>query len=502
MRSIWAVARATFIECLRTRIAMVFLVLLAVCVLGMAMTLEGDGTLKGRIQTFLSYSVSTTQILLGLVTVFLTTSILTSDMRRKTIFTVASKPLHRWQYVSGRWLGIVLLNAALLTVSVASIYGLAHWLRGLPTQLEAKHAAGLGRPNEPDMDRLGVDNEVFTARERRSSDPLDVEAAVNARMEQLVKERGLDAILRGYVFQQLQEEMASRRELGELDEREVQRLLQDSSFREKTLSNLRIRLRGEELGRIYLVQPGQSTRMTFSGLSEAAKRGEPLQMQYELYPMQTVSSSTLQTLWVLVNPKTGDEVYYPRTDSTNSASSLMVPSGIISDDGHVVLYYVNNTNLQDEPVAVKIKPEDIRLMYRTGGFEDNLLRSTGLILLRLSFLAAAGVLFGTCLSFPVACLTCLLVFGLGAASAFVVEATQLHGGGTLFERFCEAMAWVAFKLIPTFGNTSPVDPLVDGTLISLNTLGWALAGTGGRTVLALALGCLIFWRRELARVQV
>lgn len=58
-------------------------------------------------------------------------------------------------------------------------------------------------------------------------------------------------------------------------------------------------------------------------------------------------------------------------------------------------------------------------------------------------------------------------------------------------------------VLPDFALTSPGDRLVDGMYIS-----WADLGAAGvltlaiRAVLALALACLIFHKRELAHVQV
>lgn len=129
MRNIWAVTRKTFLQCARTRIIVVFGILLVICVLGAGFKMTGDGTLKGRIQTFLAYSTSLTQLLLCLVTIFLTTNIVTGDIRHKYIFTVASKPLARWQYVLGRWCGVVLLNMLLLAAAMGAIYFLAQHLR-------------------------------------------------------------------------------------------------------------------------------------------------------------------------------------------------------------------------------------------------------------------------------------------------------------------------------------------------------------------------------------
>ena len=58
-------------------------------------------------------------------------------------------------------------------------------------------------------------------------------------------------------------------------------------------------------------------------------------------------------------------------------------------------------------------------------------------------------------------------------------------------------------LLPDFASTWPTDSLVDGLYISWSSLGETASLTVGlRALAALALGCFIFRRRELARVQV
>ena len=114
MGSIWTVARQTFSQCLRTKVAAVFTVLLVASLAVLPSVMVGDGTLAGRIRTFLDYSFSVVSALLSLVVIFLAVGLVSGDVRDKHVFIVCVKPLGRWQYVLGRWLGIVLLSSMLL----------------------------------------------------------------------------------------------------------------------------------------------------------------------------------------------------------------------------------------------------------------------------------------------------------------------------------------------------------------------------------------------------
>jgi len=116
------------------------------------------------------------------------------------------------------------------------------------------------------------------------------------------------------------------------------------------------------------------------------------------------------------------------------------------------------------------------------------------------------VLLGAFLSFPVACLTGLIVLLLGMMGNFVTEATTLHAFGQpgAMDYVSHYLRRGAFFLLPNLPITSsPAAQLRSGTLIAWRAVGAeALTGTLIRAVVALALGSLIFRRRELARVQV
>ena len=67
MNSIWAVAKNTIKQALRMKIALVFIILLLVLLPVIGISVTGDETIKGRLQTFISYSLSLTSLLLSLL---------------------------------------------------------------------------------------------------------------------------------------------------------------------------------------------------------------------------------------------------------------------------------------------------------------------------------------------------------------------------------------------------------------------------------------------------
>jgi len=504
MRRVWAVARETYLECLRTRVMMVFTGLLAVCLVGMGLSVGGDGTLKGRIQTFLAYGTGLTQLLLSLLTIFLATRVVAQDIRSKTIFTVAAKPLPRWQYVLGRWAGVALLDALLLGVATVSIYGLAQYLRATPTMVEKAKASNQAAEDAPDADRRSVESEVFTARAEHRAEPFQVGDQIEQRMQQLRRENDLEELIRNRIGIEIKSEQKRRGLEAPVEEQDIQRRLADTRTRDRIVRQIEAEMRKRIIEERQLIRPGKALKLTFTGLDPPRGREEPIQIRYRLRPLNIPESRTVKSWWRLYNPETGLEKFLPHEDSAESVSSFTFSPDFVTSEGGLTVFYVNPLD-PAWPTTVKLRPEEATVLYRVGSFEGNLARGAVLILLRLMFLAAVGVLLGVFLSFPVACLVCLIIFGVGALSGFVLDATRFlpNQTPTAMDYFSHYVARIVFFFLPSFARTSPTDSLVLGKHIPWSLLGMeATAGTGLRIVLSLAIGWLIFRRREVAKVQV
>jgi ABC-type transport system involved in multi-copper enzyme maturation permease subunit len=132
MRSIWAVAKNTVKQALRMKIAVVFIILLLVLLPVIGITTTGDETLKGRLQTFVSYGLSLTGLLLCLLTIIVSVYTVTSDIKYRQIYTVITKPIRRFQFLLGKLLGIILLDVALLVLFSSFIYIFAMYMPNGP----------------------------------------------------------------------------------------------------------------------------------------------------------------------------------------------------------------------------------------------------------------------------------------------------------------------------------------------------------------------------------
>ncbi|MCD6378647.1 MAG: hypothetical protein J7L99_07350 [Planctomycetes bacterium] len=226
------------------------------------------------------------------------------------------------------------------------------------------------------------------------------------------------------------------------------------------------------------------------------------------------------SIWQVKNPKTGHYEIIPRTDLPDTTSSFMISPQVVSDEGKTIICFIN-ASTDKEKTIIQLKPQEAKLYQHIGSFEGNIFRAGLVILSRLIFLAAAGVLFGVFLSFPITCLACLMVFSLGMMSAFLFDATRIVPAASpgAFDYFSHYLVRGIFIFIPTFSGTSAVDALVDGVYIPWGNLlkeyaviitpsgpnnglwsglGFKIeTGTGFRAILSLIIGWLIFRRREL-----
>ena len=149
-----------------------------------------------------------------------------------------------------------------------------------------------------------------------------------------------------------------------------------------------------------------------------------------------------------------------------------------------------------------ILPDDIVILYRVGGFSANYVRGLMLLMLQLAYLSAMAVFAASFLTFPVACLLTFSLLPFSVGGQFLRDAVNPDFLPTALT----SSYWIVKVMtvvLPDFLETSPGRWLVEGMAIPWSFVGkTALLTLGARTIPLLMVSCLIFWRRELAKVQV
>ncbi|HSY42910.1 MAG TPA: ABC transporter permease, partial [Candidatus Acidoferrum sp.] len=157
MQKILAIAWLTWKAALRFRLFAVIAALLVLAVVGLPLMVKDDGTAAGFTQIILTYTLSAVTVLLGISTLWLSCGSLARDIEECQIQVIATKPIARWQIWLGKWFGIGSLNAVLLLLAGACIYGLLEWRASrLPaaeqTQLRQQVLIARGSAREQNYD--------------------------------------------------------------------------------------------------------------------------------------------------------------------------------------------------------------------------------------------------------------------------------------------------------------------------------------------------------------
>lgn len=104
MMIIWTLALNTFREAVRDRVlhSILFFAVVTVC----ASLLLKDVTLGDQEKLVRSIAEGGIDVFASLIAMFLGISIIWKELDKKTVYTILSKPMPRWQFVLGKYLGL------------------------------------------------------------------------------------------------------------------------------------------------------------------------------------------------------------------------------------------------------------------------------------------------------------------------------------------------------------------------------------------------------------
>ncbi len=457
MYSIWAVATNTIRQALRLKIAAIFIVLLIVLLPVLGFTATGDGTIKGKLQTFVSYGLSLTTLLLCLLTIITSVYSVTSDIQQKQIYTVLTKPIRRFQLLLGKLLGVILLDIIMLTLFAAIIYTITIYM------------PKFSRLTDDELTRLN--NEFFTARASLTPAEPDVSQEVLDTYKQLEKGGLLGELFLNLSRDEIIAQLTSRKKL------------------EKRAAAV-----GQELlWEFHNVRPADQNENLFIRFKYDVSVNPPDLQVYS----QWLAGDYRQ---VKYGTKIETPIYsFERKDVIRTSREIQVPADAVAQDGYLAIGFIN-VPLNDTVVIFPLE-DGLEVLYKADTFTANFLRANILILARLIFLASLGILASTFLSFPVAILLCLVFFFTASFSGFVLESFDFLSEGLSGVYSYTLKPIIGF--LPQFDKFSPTKFLIPGRLLSWSAMAQVAAPMACiKAPLLLLLGLLIFSYREIAKVIV
>ena len=450
MRGIWAVAKNTIKQALRMKIAVVFIILLLVLLPVLGITTTGDDTLKGRLQTFVSYGLSLTSLLLCLLTIFVTVYTVTSDIKYRQIYTVVTKPIRRFQLLLGKLLGVMILDIVLLVLFSALIYTFAVYM---PKIFKAT-----------DEELIQVNNEFYTARAALDIPEVDVTGEVKERYEKLERLKRLPDLPREEILAELTKQA-------------------------------QLEKRAADVGGVLIWEFDNVKPLT---------RSMFIKFKYDV----AVNPPDMQVYgrWYAGDPqyvKYGQKPPTPFYDnilkhSIQTFHEIEFPADVVPENGHLAIAFMN---VSLNRTSITFPPGALAILYKADTFTANFIRAVLLILFRLVFLACLSVLASTFVSMPVAILLCLVLFSTATISGFVIESfDSLSANMSMFYSY--TIKWI-IRLLPQFDKFNPTKFLIQARLLSWSVLAQcAVFMVFIKSSILLLLAFFIFSYREIAKIIV
>lgn len=436
MTRILAIARLAIAGAVRSRVVVSLLGLLLLSLIGLPLTIRSDGTVTGHIYILLSYSLGAVTAILSVATLWAGSAAIAVEIADRQAQLLLTKPVHRLQVWLGKWLGLVALNAVLLGLAGAVVYGMLRWTtRGL----SGDEAARLRQT-------------VLVARSSVAPLTDEVDAVTDRNLGQLVAGGQLP---------------------GDAD-----------------LHAARASLRQGLLRSFFSVGPGQSRTWRFPSAAAAAD-AQPALLRYR-FSASSIGPVRVTGRWSFrhADGNTFFETEQPAT--SEQPGSLVLPP----DSRAGGMLQVTFAHQPEEGVTLFFDPEDgIRWEPYATSFEVNYLRALFLVWLRLAFLAALGIATGALFSTPVALFTAfalllLMQFGgyadelaqrkvLFPETAVVAHAGHSHsvvheGEPRLIDHAFHWLFRAMALVLRPLDEENPLEALAGGRVLPLSSLVYAL----------------------------
>ncbi len=450
------------------KIVLVFVFILLLIVVGLPFTIKGDGSLTGAVQSFMTYSLSAAGFLLGILTIFLSRS-LSDELVNQQIFLIVTKPIARWQFLLGKWVGMTALNLSFLTFVGVATYGMVQYIIH----------------NHPPIDEVFDENELNN--------------------QVLVARHVNYAVLPDFT---------------KPAEREYQRNVEDGRYDNVPDFNEtaeRAKLARKYDARWRVIPPSDVRDFNFTNVLCDRSPDHRVQLRYKTVVAGYPPDEVYRALWVFGDPSKDVKIYRSMVrHAINRYQTISIPADAVAPDHTLRARLYNENPFPGEEKFASVlevrKPNEVELLFTVGTFHWNMVRLLILIACKLMFLAAVALLMASVFSFPVACLASFTVYTLAGIRSFLEESLgfMTKEYASIFDSFNDFFAQSVMHLysmiqwvVPDFGHYNAIEDFVNGRNVSLV---WVLQGISElvllKTTVVLALAILLFYRREVADVSV
>lgn len=457
MAALIAVVKQTIRASLRSRIFHVLFALILLAVIGLPLTVAGDGTAMGQLQICLTYSLGVVTALISTATLWLGCSMLSREIEAYNMHLVLTKATPPWKVWLGKFLGVFLMNALLLLVGASIVLALVLW------RVET------GRFPKNELAKLK--NEALVGRRSFSPDRPDFKALTHAEYNKRLGKGTLDknhdkTMVLGEILRQVK---ANSTEVGA-----------GTPPREFVFRNVRL-----------------------------SSPDEAINLRYRFYAGSTAHSSQhpMQGVWGVKDPTdpNGERVaVLPQKVLSGLFHEITVPGSFVDPEGTVLVSYYNDDPKKDS--AIFQIADGPTLLVRVTGFVANYSRAMLLAVFQIAFLAALGCTVGAAFSTPVAAFVGVMYLAIGMIVQSAIDAPLRDDFGDFeykgtSDRVLHYIARGVGQIVVSVDDFDATGDLARGRLIETGRIVVALFSLLlFRSGLLLAFGMSILTRRELGTV--
>ncbi len=528
-----AIMRTTIAEGLRAKVAGGFAVLILISIPLFCITATGDGTIKGRVQMFVSYSMGFAGFLLAILTILFACRSLSVEIASRQIYGIVSKPVPRWQIVMGKWCGVMLVDLVLLLLAAVLTYSGTHLIianfksqlrhdlvthgsltpdQAATTVAALSEAKGVGKSGMESplislfSERLGKTQEEVGVMLLR----LPEGTRVNLRRFDELRRRVL--VARSVISAPVPDFTEAIDEYYNML-KEQNRLPTDW-----TVQRIRRQIEAELTGAFCSIPFNEGRVWSLKGPAPQEGTGWVMSLRFKIRaPRQplatqfngiTLEEDKLLCLWTLGDPQ--KPKFQPKVDQVpiNNYEEIEIPQDGVEKDGTVIVGF-ENIDPRNIEAIFDLPNDGLQLLYRIGPWELGFTQALLAMLIPLSCLAAFGVCASTFLSFPVGTLIVLTLYIISSSMGFLADSLAVtkeyapppEQRTLVYETrrlTVEALGWAL-----SIGDLDPVTKLMEGRAVGWSQLGsaaWKFSLLKGAAVLFI--GVLTLRRRELAAVIV
>ena len=524
MKAFNAILKQTIRSAMRSKVFIVLFALILVCVIGLPLTIRGDNTAAGLIRVSLTYALNLVIALVSASCLWLGCSLLSSEIEGYQIHLVVTKPCPKWVFWVGKCVGIFLMHAFILLISMLVIYGLTFY------RLNSAHKSGLFT----DSDIQKLRQESLVARRQFRPKLSNLQERVVKEYEKRVSQGIVDA---------RSDELAVKKEIMQDLMAEATRNITLKPGAQHTWEYENVVLPKED-PIIYL-----RFRMYSNATNNTDQRQIPLDLGFQVYadengkeqprsgggipfasyaeaqgtPFVMPGGSWQELSTISVNAPKNEEGLVVLTESQIPVYAGMIVNHDAKDSAKVVIANMSavpdKSSIPEDDESKRAYDRMVRnatavFQYADGpvllcpvtSFLDNYFRTMLMAFFQLAFLAALGCTVGALFSTPVAVFAAIayIVIGLVVPTAIDAPLRMEDGSYTyknVWEQSAHYMAKVVQTLVVTVDDLNCTGDLANGQLVEYNKIGWSfLKVLVIRSGLLALVGILCLYRRELGLV--